>query len=136
MKKIFLFSLIILSGTFLYSQSDTSNYKGTIKIIKKGNVYAVMYDEVNFRLVGKDQYGNILDSCVVQFRIKTTIKGIAYDELTTGNALSKKMQYQLSRLDGGTTLFFSEIIVTDKSGNKTKWNDFKVKTGYKLEREY
>jgi len=136
MKKLFSLLFFICIGLYTYSQSDTGTYKGTIKVQKKGSVFAIMYDEVNFRLVGKDQYGNILDSCVVQFRIKTTIKGIAYDELTTGNKLSKQMQYQLSRLDGGTTLFFSEIIVTDKSGNKIKWNDFKVATGYKLEREY
>lgn len=136
MKKLFPLFLFLFLSNFLFSQNDTSAYKGTIKIQKKGNVYAVMYDEVYFRLIGKDQYGNILDSCVTQFRIKVTIKGIAYDELTNGNTFSKQMQYHLSRLDSGTTLFFSDIMVKEKSGKTIKWNDFKVKAGNSYEREY
>lgn len=136
MKKIA--SFLFLSFIFLnsFSQNDTSAYKGTIKVQKKGNINTVMYDEVNFRLVGKDTYGNILDSCVIQFRIKTTIKGIAYDEVVQGNTLSKEMQVRLSHLDSGTILLFSEIYVIDKLGNKLKWKDLKIKTGFNMEREY
>ncbi|MBL7882674.1 MAG: hypothetical protein JNL69_01290 [Bacteroidia bacterium] len=111
-------------------------YKGTIKVQKKGGIATLIYDEVNMRLVGKDNSGNILDSAVVSFRIKTTIKGIAYDETIQGTTLSNKMQYQLSRLDNGTTLYFSEIKVRDKSGTFFNWNDLKIKTGYRLEKDY
>jgi len=114
----------------------SQEYKGTIKVQKKGGIATLIYDEVNMRLVGKDNYGNILDSAVVGFRIKTTVKGIAYDETIQGTTLSNKMQFQLSRLDNGTTLFFSEIKVRDKSGTLFNWNDLKVKTGYRLEKEY
>lgn len=136
MKKLILVSILFFVSFVSISQSDSSGYKGTIKVQKKGAIVTVIYDEVNFRLIGKDQYGNILDSCVVQFRVKTTIKGIAYDELTNGNFLSKQMQVRLSRLDGSTTLFFSEILVSDKYGNKYKWNDLKINLGNAIEREY
>lgn len=136
MKKLFIFFSFFFITSLVFSQTDTSSYRGTIKVQKKGNVFAIMYDEVYFRMIGKDEYGNMLDSCVVQFRIKTSIKGIAYDELINGNTLSKKMQYQLSRLDSSTTLFFSEIVVKTKDGTTLKWKDFKVKTGSSFEKEY
>ena len=40
----------------------------------------VFFDNVNNRLVGKDYYGNILDSAIVSFDIKVTIKGIEIKE--------------------------------------------------------
>ena len=74
MKK--LFSILLLTLTFCaYAQEDN---RGTIKVQKKGNVYAVMFDNVNNRLIGQDNYGNILDSAVISYNVMLTIQGITF----------------------------------------------------------
>jgi hypothetical protein len=90
---------------------------------------------VNNRLVGKDEYGNILDSAVVSFNVMVTIQGIAYEETVIGTTLSRKMQNQITRVDRGTTLFFTEIKVKEKSGKTIDWPKFNTKIGFSFEKE-
>jgi hypothetical protein len=134
MKKNLLLVFILFSG-FLSAQEPTQPKRGTIVIEKKGNIHSVVFDNVNFRLLAIDHSGNILDSAIVSFRIKTTILGIAHDEPTMGSFLSKELQKKLSRIDSGTILYFSEIKVKDKYGNVINWADFKSKMGFSYERE-
>jgi hypothetical protein len=134
MKKSFLL-LFILFSIRIIAQEQTEPTRGTIVIQKKGNIKMVVFDNVNFRLLAIDNSGNILDSAIVSFRIKTTILGIAHDEPTMGSFLSKELQQKLSRVDSGTILFFSEIKVKDKYGNLIEWADFKSKIGFSYERE-
>ena len=134
MKKSFLL-LFILSSMYSLAQEKTEPTRGTIVVQKKGNINAVVFDNVNFRLIAIDNSGNILDSAIVSFRIRTTILGIAHDEPTMGSFLSKELQLKLSRIDSGTILYFSEIKVKDKYGNLIDWADFKSKIGFSYERE-
>jgi hypothetical protein len=134
MKKTFLL-LFILSSMCLFAQEKTEPTRGTIIVQKKGNINAVVFDNVNFRLIAIDNSGNILDSAIVSFRIKTTILGIAHDEPTLGSYLSKELQFKLSRIDSGTILYFSEIKVKDKYGNIINWADLKSKIGYSYEKD-
>ncbi len=131
-KQIFIVYLLLIS--FNFSAQETTN-RGTIKVEKKGNIKAVVFDNVNLRLVAIDTYGNMNDTAVLAFRIKTTVKGVAYDEPTEGSSLSKEMRYRLSRVDGATLIYFSEIKVKDKYGNLINWPDFKSKIGHSFEKE-
>lgn len=131
MKKLFSIFLLIL--TFCASAQEDN--RGTIKVQKKGNVYAVMFDNVNNRLIGQDNYGNILDSAVISYNVMLTIQGIAYEEKVLGTTLSKTMQNRIKRVDGGTTLFFTEIKVKEKNGKVIDWPKFNVKIGASFETE-
>lgn len=131
MKKIFSIFLLIL--TFCATAQEET--RGTIKVQKKGNVYAVMFDNVNNRLIGKDNYGNILDSAVVSYSVMLTIQGIAYEEKVLGTTLSNTMQNRIKRVDGRTTLFFTEIKVKEKNGKVIDWPKFNVKLGGSFETE-
>ncbi len=127
-----LFSLFFLNT---FAQESSESNRGTIKVQKKGNVYAVIFDNVNNRLIGKDNYGNILDSAVVSFNVMLTIQGIAYEEKIQGTTLSKSIQNRIKRLDGGTTLFFTDIKVKEKNGKVIDWPKFNVKLGRSFETE-
>ncbi len=131
MKK--LLPIFFLISTFCTFAQE--NNRGTIKVQKKGNVYAVLFDNVNNRLVGKDNYGNVLDSAVISFHVMVTIQGIAYEETITGTTLSDIMQSRIRRVDRGTTLFFTNIKVKEKKGTLIDWPKFSAKIGYVLEKE-
>ena len=95
----------------------------------------MFFDNVNNRLVGKDVYGNILDSAVVAFEVMFSIKGIAYEEQIAGTTLSPIMQNRISKVDGGTIVFFRNIKVKEKNGTFLDWPKFSVKMGNVYEKE-
>ncbi|HEY0031536.1 MAG TPA: hypothetical protein VGC65_12300 [Bacteroidia bacterium] len=131
MKKAFPIFLLLIT----FSASAQENNRGTIKVQKKGTLYAVLFDNINNRLIGQDMYGNILDSSVVSFTILVTIQGVAYQENIPGNTLSPSFQQKISRVDGGTTLFFSNIKVKDSNNTFADWPKFSSKLGYAYEKE-
>ncbi|MCX6296502.1 MAG: hypothetical protein NTX97_10625 [Bacteroidetes bacterium] len=130
-KNLFLFLFIFLSFS-LIAQQDNG---GTIKVQKKGQVYSIFFDNVNNRLIGKDYYGNILDSAVVSFDVMVTIQGIASQETVIGTTLSSTMQNKIKRVDKGTTLFFSNIKVKEKNGTLIDWPKFTSKIGLAYEKD-
>lgn len=115
MKKFLVYILFFCSTGASFSQED-NNYKGTIKVQKKGHLLKTVYDNVNFRLVGIDQYGNILDTAVLEFKISVTIRGIFHTEKNTGPILSANMQALLDRADNTTKIFFDNIKAKDRDG--------------------
>ncbi len=123
---------MLLSCCFLSAQEDM---QGTIMVKKKGRVHSVFFDNINNRLIGKDAYGNILDSAVVAFDMMVSIKGISYEEEVIGTTLSPLMQDRISRVDGATTLFFRNIKVKEKNGTSVDWPKFSVKMGHSYEKE-
>jgi len=128
MKKL-LFLLLIITGIHASAQEAPDSNRGTITVQKKGRLHSVMYDDVNFRLVCKDVYGNIIDTAVTSFTLNFTVKGIAYSEKTAGNAISRQNQVRLSRLDGVVVLMFSEIKAKERDGSITSFPNFRAQTG-------
>lgn len=126
MKKLLPILILLFS---LLTGSAQEPTKGTIRVKKKGKVHSVIFDNVNNRLIGKDVYGNIMDSAVVAFDVMITIKGIAYSESVAGTTLSPLMQNRIDRIDGDTKLFFTNIKVKEKNGNYLDWPKFNVKLG-------
>lgn len=130
MKKLillfFFFSLCILVS----AQETEIENRGTIKVQKKGQLAKVQFDDVNYRLVGIDQYGNVMDSAVVEFQMSVTIKGIFYSEKTVGPALTYEMQQLLGKCDRTSQLFFENIKAKDRNGTLIKMSKFKYTFGY------
>lgn len=100
----------------VYAQQKPPAKKGTIKVQKKGQLAKIIFDDVNYRLVGMDYYGNIMDTAVTEFQLAVTIKGVFYKTSTVGSALSSEMQQLVDRRDNKTILYFKNIKTKDRTG--------------------
>lgn len=98
--------------------------KKTIKVQKKGHLSKIVFDDVNYRLLGIDIYGNVMDSAVLEFKVFVTVKGIFYKANSTGPYLSREMQEILDRRDNRTTIYFKEIKAKDRNGTIIPMPDF------------
>ncbi len=116
MRVFVIISFFICCACLNSSFGQDSTVHGTIRVQKKGNLVKVQYDNVNFRLVGIDQYGNVLDSAVLEFEIAVTIQGIFHKEKTNGPLLSNAMQQRLDRADQTTKIFFDKIKAKNRDG--------------------
>ena len=121
--------LFFLTFTLSLSAQDNER-RGTIKVEKKGQLVKIVFDNVNYRLIGIDQYGNALDSAVIEFEMSVVIKGIAYSEKTVGPALSYQMQQLLGKCDSTSKIFFENIKAKDKNGTVVKMPKFQYALGY------
>ena len=113
-----------------FSQENSAGNRGTIKLQKKGQLSRIQFDNVNYRLIGVDQYGNAIDSAVVEFEMSLTLGGIFYSEKTVGPMLSYKMQQVLRRCDRTTKLFFESIKAKDRNGTLINMPKFQYNYGY------
>jgi hypothetical protein len=130
MKKISVLFLFVASMSSLFAQEIDKQTTHTIKVQKKGQISSVQFDDVNYRLVGIDQYGNVLDSAVLEFKMSATVRGIFYSSKTIGPVLSRDMQQVLERCDQMTNLFFSEIKAKDRNGNIVDVPKFQYQLGF------
>lgn len=125
MKNLFIIISFFLIAPSVYSQETNNNGKrGTIKVRKTGQLVKVKYDEVNYRLIGIDQYGNVIDTAVVEFQLSVSIQGVFYKLNVVGSALTAEMRQLLERNDDATQLFFKNIKVKDRYGEILKMPDF------------
>lgn len=108
--------LFIAINTYVCAQQKAPIKRGTIKIQKKGQLAKIIFDDVNYRLIGIDYYGNIMDTAVMEFQLFVTIKGIFYKTSTVGSALNRDMQQLVERRDSKTILYFKNIKAKDRDG--------------------
>jgi len=132
MKNYFLILLFASLSFSLFSQ-ETNETHGTIKVQKKGQLAKVEFDDVNYRLVGIDVYGNVIDSAVVEFEMSVVIKGILYAAKANGPGISKKMQDILNSCDRTSIIYFDKIKAKDKSGNILDIKKIRYTFGYSNE---
>jgi hypothetical protein len=129
MKKLIILCFFFSIGSTISAQENDQQYKGTIKIEKKGQLAKVQFDNVNYRLVGIDRYGNVMDSAVIEFQMSVTINGIFYKEKTVGSALSYQMQQLMGKCDQTTKLVFENIKAKDRNGNVIDMPKFQFALG-------
>ncbi len=129
MKQIILIISIVICCHALVAQERENELRGTIKVQKTGQLVKVLYDNVNYRLIGIDQFGNVLDSAVVEFQMSVTIQGLFYNEKTVGFRLSYQMQQLLGKCDQSAEIFFDKIKAKDRSGNIVEIPKFKYSLG-------
>lgn len=130
MQKIIIFLFFLSHSCFISAQENTTKDKGTIRVQKKGQLSKVQFDNVNYRLIGIDRYGNVLDSAVVEFEMSVSISGIFYSEKTVGPILSYQMQQLLGRCDRTTKIFFEKIKAKDRNGTLLNMPRFQYSFGY------
>lgn len=133
MKKYCCIILAFFFSISLFAQEINESNRGTIKVQKKGTLSKIQFDDVNYRLIGIDQYGNVLDSAVVEFQMSVTIKGIFYTEQTTGPALTYQMQQLLGKCDRTSKIFFAKIKAKDRNGTVVEMPKFQYNFGYRDE---
>lgn len=121
--------LLIFFFLFLLT-SLSQGQTGTIKVQKKGHLIKMQFDNINYRLVGIDQYGNVIDSAAVEFEIAVTVRGLFYAEKNTGPYLSPKMQDVLDRADQTTEITFDKIKAKDRNGTMLDMPKTKAKIAY------
>lgn len=119
----------VFNGISVFAQETETENRGTIRVQKIGHLVKIQFDNVNYRLIGIDQYGNVLDSAVVQFQMSATIKGIAYSEKAVGSALTYEMQQLLGKSDRTTKLFFDKIKAKDRNGTLLDMPKFQYSLG-------
>ena len=130
MKKLIIIIFFFAISNSLFSQENSTGNRGTIKLQKSGHLSKIQFDNVNYRLIGIDQYGNVLDSAVVEFEMSVTISGIFYSEKTVGPILSYQMQQLLGRCDHTTKIFFEKIKAKDRKGTLINMPKFQYSFGY------
>ena len=116
MKQILFIAFFLFCRFAGLAQEKETEARGTIKVQKTGQIVKVLFDDVNYRLVGIDQYGNPMDSAVVEFQMAVTIQGIFYKEQTNGSYLSPQMQQTLRKCDQSSKIFFDKIKAKTRSG--------------------
>lgn len=127
--------LLILICLAMFNGIITFAQTGTIRVQKKGQLIKTQFDNVNYRLVGIDQYGNVIDSAVVEYEVAVTVRGLFYSEKTAGPYLSSNLQQILNRADQTTILSFDKIKAKDRNGTIVDMPKIKSKIAYDS-REY
>ncbi|MGB3946636.1 MAG: hypothetical protein WBM13_01510 [Bacteroidia bacterium] len=127
--------LLILIFVALFYAIIASAQTGTIRVQKKGQLLKTQFDNVNYRLVGIDQYGNVIDSAVIEYEVAVTVRGLFYAEKTVGPYLSSNLQQILNRADQTTVLSFDKIKAKDRNGTIIDMPKIKSKIAYDS-REY
>lgn len=131
-KVVLLLCCCFLSSGVIIAQQTTTK-KGTIKVQKNGHLSKIVFDDVNYRLLGIDIYGNIMDTAVVEFEMFVIVKGIFYKTSAVGSDLSREMQQLLERRDSKTTLNFKNIKAKDRNGTLINMPDFSYTFPYSRE---
>ena len=103
---------------------------GTIHLRKTGQLSKIHFDDVYYRLIGIDAYGNVLDSAVLEFTMSVTIKGVFYSESAAGPSLTYDMQRLLGNSDRTSVVYFDKIKARDRSGNIVEMPKFRYNFGY------
>lgn len=129
MKILLIATLFLLIAPSAYAQETNTGKRGTIKVRKTGQLVKVKYDEVNYRLIGIDRYGNVIDTAVVEFKMSVSINGVFYTFNAIGPALSTEMHAVIERNLGETQLFFKNIKVKDRYGAILKMPDIQYTYG-------
>lgn len=128
-KRIIVIFFFVITNS-IFSQENNTGNRGTIKLQKTGQLSKIQFDNVNYRLIGIDRYGNVLDSAVVEFEMSVSISGIFYSEKTVGPILSYQMQQLLGRCDRTTKIFFEKIKAKDQNGTLLNMPKFQYSFGY------
>ena len=121
--------------SFAQSQNTRTVQKGTIKVKKQGHLSKIVFDDVNYRLLGFDIYGNIMDTAVIEFKMFVTVKGIFYKTSAIGPNLNREMQEVLERRDNRTIIYFKNIRAKDRNGTILNMPDFSYTFPY-LKEDY
>jgi hypothetical protein len=137
MTRIVILLSFLLINSLVFSQHEPNNSnRGVIKVAKKGQLARIVFNNVDYKLIGIDNYGNVIDTAVIEFVMTVRIRGILYKEKQIGCYLNREMQYLLDRRDSNTSIYFEDIKAKDRSGNFVSMPKFKYSFPYHHNDEY
>jgi hypothetical protein len=107
--------------------AQTAEKRGSIKINKADYKYTAMYDDVYQRLLMKDGYGNIYDTAIAEFEMKSVVNGVINSLKGVGYTLTPQMRDVLRKSNENTVIMFENIKAKDPLGNIVPLPSFKYK---------
>jgi S-adenosylmethionine hydrolase len=120
MKKI----LFIIIGLFILSPIFSQEEPQKITIRKESNLAKASYDNVDYKLIAQDKYGNIVNHAVKSFELHYRINNkkikmmISYSE-----SLTPEMLEEFKKLKEAKKIFFTKIMAEDEFGNVVRLPD-------------
>ncbi|MBK6833409.1 MAG: hypothetical protein IPG89_03675 [Bacteroidetes bacterium] len=120
MKKI----LFIIIGLFILSPIFSQEEPQKITIRKESNLAKASYDNVDYKLIAQDKYGNIVNHVVKSFELHYRISNkkikmmISYSE-----SLTPEMLEEFKKLKEAKKIFFTKIMAEDEFGNVVRLPD-------------
>lgn len=120
MKKI----LFIIIGLFIMSPIFSQEEPQKITIRKESNLAKASYDNVDYKLIAQDKFGNIVNHVVKSFELHYRISNkkikmmISYSE-----SLTPEMLEEFKKLKEAKKIFFTKIMAEDEFGNVVRLPD-------------
>lgn len=119
-RSIFLFSVFCLLPSFILSQEPPEK----IRIEKEETFLKAEFDDVNYKVIALDKYGNPYEDAVKSFVITFQDSKGHFRSEVTGNTFPKKtINYLTKGRDKATNVCLREIVAEDKEGHIQKLPD-------------
>lgn len=119
-RSIFLFSVFCLLPSFAFSQEPPEK----IRIEKEETFLKAEFDDVNYKVIALDKYGNPYEDAVKSFVITFQDSKGHFRSEVTGNTFPKKtINYLTKGRDKATNVCLREIVAEDKEGHIQKLPD-------------
>lgn len=119
--------MVKISGILLFILASFSCFAqepATITVKKQSDLAKATYDNVEFKLIAMDRFGNIVDHAIKSFELhyvekKKKVKMFkSYNETLTPEMLS-----EFKKLKEAKKIFFTKIMAQDEFGNLVRLPD-------------
>lgn len=95
-----------------------------IKVVKESDLAKAVYDNVEYKLVALDKFGNVVEHAVKYFEIHYVGKKKKLVIFKSNSEyLTPEMLDDFKKLKEAKKIFFTKIIAEDEYGNKVKLPD-------------
>lgn len=119
MVKISIIFFFILVSTASFSQEPA-----TITVKKQSDLAKATYDNVEFKLIAMDRFGNIVDHSIKSFELHYVEKKKKLKVFKSYNeTLTPEMLLEFKKLKEAKKIFFTKIMAEDEFGNLVRLPD-------------
>jgi len=95
-----------------------------ITIRKESNLAKAMYDNVDFKLIAEDKYGNVVNHAVKSFELHYVEKKKKLKVFKSySESLTPEMLEEFKKLKEAKKIFFTKIMAEDEFGNVVRLPD-------------
>ncbi|MDP2387919.1 MAG: hypothetical protein Q8M29_16215 [Bacteroidota bacterium] len=119
MVKISIIFFFILASVVCFSQEPA-----TITVKKQSDLAKATYDNVEFKLIAMDRFGNIVDHSIKSFELHYVEKKKKLKVFKSYNeTLTPEMLSEFKKLKEAKKIFFTKIMAEDEFGNLVRLPD-------------
>lgn len=119
MRKFLTILLLIIGSLTCYSQEPA-----TITVKKQTNLAKATYDNVEYKLIGMDRFGNVVNHAVKSFELHYVEKKKKLKVFKSYNeTLTPEMLAEFKKLKEAKKIFFTKIMAEDEFGNLVRLPD-------------